>query len=139
VEDVSGVELKFLCVGVDSGGDTFEGVELLGKFDFHGVEEGLTVALEFFEEFLVDFFERFDIDDVAFIIDYVVHLTLIGIECLSFFLVLVEPFTLNRLAHGSEHVFDAFQTFAKPIGEPRETAKGYFAVLGVGYFVKLFH
>jgi len=46
IEDISGIELRLLCILVDPSRDAFEGFQLFGNLDFHRVEEAFTIFLQ---------------------------------------------------------------------------------------------
>ena len=107
MKDVPGVVLKFLCIGVDSLRDSFQRLELFCNFYLHRMEETFTIGLKFFQKVFVDFFEGTDVNDISFLVYFVMHLSLVCIVCLSLLLMLVEPFSFNWFIHGFRHILDA--------------------------------
>ena len=83
------MELGFLGVGVYSGLNSFEGLELFGYFYFHGMEKCLAIFFQFLHKNRAYFLQRFDVDDISGIINLVVHLSFVCVKGLSFLFVLI--------------------------------------------------
>ena len=110
-QNIFSIELLFLCIGINASADIFQRLELFSYLYFHRMEETITILLQLFQKLFVYRFQWFDINDIAHIIDLVVHLTFVCIECLTFLLSLVQPLVFDWLIHGFKHVFDALYAF----------------------------
>jgi hypothetical protein len=138
-QDVPGVVLLFLSVGVNSFGDSLHGVYLSCYLDLHGEKEALAKELQLLQETSIYLFQGLDVDGVSLFVDFVVHLALIGVVGLSLFLMFPQPLALDGLVHGLEHVLNTLQAFLDPVGQPRQAAQSQLPLLSIWDLVVLLH
>ena len=64
------------------------------------MKETLAVLLKRFKKVMTHLLQGFDVNDVTFLVDYVVHLAGVGVVGLSLLFMLVKPLARLRLGHG---------------------------------------
>ena len=101
------VVLRFFGIGVDSFGNSVHRTFFVGYLNLHRMKVALTVSSQLPQKLLANVLQRFDVYYISFFVNFVVHLTFVGIIALALLFMLVEPLPWLRLIHGFEHVFDA--------------------------------
>ena len=82
------------------------------------MEKTLTVAFQFSDEICTNtFFHRLDVDDVSLLIDFVVHLSFVGIVGLALLFVIPEPISFFGFVDGLVHGDNLFEGLFDFVGE----------------------